>query len=298
VRSTSPFPFSTTQVGGRPAVFIDDHDSSLRLRDLTTDGDIVPPIPFASVEPYTAEVLDIDGRPVLVAAEHGGEISAVDVQTLTEVPVGAHGNHVSGLTAATVRGRPIAATIGKDGIVRRWDLRTRTPLGQPMPAPGAESIERLRTALVDGRTCLVTEATARNLTYVWDLETGQQVATPNTVGEITELAGAPVVVDASRGIVVTDLRTGTQLRRHNADPARVAAVAVVDGRPVVTIQGERNTILIRDIDTGAQLGAALEGHQADLTQLGVADLNGRPVLVSAAKDNTIRVWDLAVRAAG
>ncbi|WP_281287900.1 hypothetical protein [Pseudonocardia hierapolitana] len=42
----------------------------------------------------------------------------------------------------------------------------------------------------------------------------------------------------------------------------------------------------------------MTGHEAALTALGVADLNGRPILVSGARDNAIRVWDLAVRAAG
>jgi serine/threonine protein kinase len=61
---------------------------------------------------------------------------------------------------------------------------------------------------------------------------------------------------------------------------------------------ERGSIVLRDVDTGRPLGAPLTGHEAALTALGVADLNGRPILVSGARDNTIRVWDLAVRAAG
>ncbi|TWF77848.1 hypothetical protein FHX44_113763 [Pseudonocardia hierapolitana] len=57
-------------------------------------------------------------------------------------------------------------------------------------------------------------------------------------------------------------------------------------------------MVVRDVDSGRQLGAPMTGHEAALTALGVADLNGRPILVSGARDNAIRVWDLAVRAAG
>jgi WD40 repeat protein len=122
----------------------------------------------------------------------------------------------------------------------------------------------------------------------------------NADGYITMLDGVPVVVDIRYGIMVTHLRTGAVLRLHDADSLSFGptAVAVVGGRSVLLAGGERNTIVIQDVDTGQRLGAPIDGHEALLTALGVADLNGRPVLVSAAKDNTIRVWDLAVRAAG
>jgi hypothetical protein len=84
-------------------------------------------------------------------------------------------------------------------------------------------------------------------------------------------------------------------RRHDVGRITASAVAALDGRPVIVTDGEDDTLVIRDLDTGSQLGAPLGGHEAAPTQLGVADLGGRPVLVSAARDNTIRVWDLAVR---
>jgi len=42
----------------------------------------------------------------------------------------------------------------------------------------------------------------------------------------------------------------------------------------------------------------MAGHEAHITALGVTDLRGTPILLSAAEDNSIRVWDLAARAAG
>jgi hypothetical protein len=302
VRSTTPLPFSTTQVGGRPAILVVDTDSRTRVRDLLTDQDIGWPFPPYEVPVTKAEVIDVDGRGVLVSVNHGGLISAFDLQTWSRTEIGEH-DGVPDLVAANAGGVPIAATsVHREGVVRRWDVRGRAPLGKPLELPEAgESAVELSTAVIDDRPCVVAQLIGRSLMRVWDAETGELVVRANAEGYITTLDGDPVVVGIFRGFTVVDLRTGATLRRHDADLDLLigpAAVAVVDGRSVLVTQGEQNTIVIRDVDTGQHLGAPIEGHEAALTQLGVADLNGRPVLVSAARDNTMRVWDLAARATG
>lgn len=304
VRSTSTFPFSTTRVGGRPAIFVDATDSRTLLRDILTDRDIGPPFPENVFLVTNAEVVDIDGRDVLVSFGHDDEISTTDLQTRSSAPVGVHGR-MPEFAAASAGGLSIAATAGRgDGMVRRWDLRGRTPLGEPIPLPAAGELGAgLRTAVVDGRLCVVVGTVALGQTWVWDAETGELVAHTNATGHVTMLDGVPVLVSRPPNITVVDLHTGATLRRHHVDSpfsssGQTTVVAVVGGRPALVTGGERNTIVIRDVDTGQQLGAPIEGHEAALTALGVADLNGRPILVSAAQDNTIRVWDLAVRAAG
>jgi protein kinase-like protein len=304
VRSTSPFPFSTTQVGGRPAIFAVDPDQQVHLRDLTTDRDIVPPLPSYEADVNRTEVVAVDGRDVLVTAGFDDQVWTLDLQSGRSGTIGVHGG-VWAVAAASAGDVSIAATTGlNDGIVRRWDLRSGVPLGEPLPLPEATATgaTTLSTASIDGRLCLAAQVVgARSLTVVWDAATGEEVARTNATGEITVLGGVPVLVSIVQGIAVADLRTGAVMRRHSTDSAiglRPSAVALLEGRPVLAIDGERNTIVIRDLDTGQQLGAPIEGHQAPLTKLGVADLNGRPALVSAARDNAIRVWDLAVRAAG
>jgi hypothetical protein len=49
---------------------------------------------------------------------------------------------------------------------------------------------------------------------------------------------------------------------------------------------------------GERMPALLTAHEAAITQLDVVHSGERPLLVSAAADNTIRVWDLAVHAHG
>jgi Protein kinase domain len=301
VRSTSVFPFTTTQVGGTPAILVDTESTEgVVLHDLVTDRPIGPatglfaPLGTGSAELKTSDVVDIDGRPVVVAAPSADEIILVDVGSGRVTSVGSHGDSVWGLVAATAGNRPIAASLGGDGLVRRWDLTTRTAHGEPLPIPALS----IGTAVVDGRTCLAALSDLGRGMDIWDLETGERVATPQARGNIADLDGAPVIVSAARGIQVYDLHTGAVVRQHDIGGHPVSAVAVLDGRPVLVTEGEDYAIVIYDVDTGKRLGTPHKGHQAALTELGVADLNGRPILVSGARDNTIRVWDLAVRAAG
>jgi WD40 repeat protein len=71
---------------------------------------------------------------------------------------------------------------------------------------------------------------------------------------------------------------------------------VVDGRGIAAVGLRSGEIALYDVVTGDRLNVLLTGHQAKITQLGVVNSGDRPLLVSAAADNTIRVWDLAVHA--
>jgi serine/threonine-protein kinase len=299
VRSTSPFPFTTTQVGGRPAILVHATKGGAQLHDLVADREIGLPVPGYEVDVNAAEIVAVDGREVLVTAP-AGKLAVIDLQTGNTVPVSTH-ESMDSFTAASAAGRSIAATVGyTDGIIRRWDLSSRSLLEEHTLPDAVGTGPDLGTAMLDGRFCLVAQMVGRKVTHVWDAVTGEPVVRANATGELTVLDGAPVLVSATDRIEVIDLHTGAVARRHDTggDGFRARAVALVDGRPVVATEGERGTIVVRDVDTGRQLGAPMTGHEAALTALGVADLNGRPILVSAARDNAIRVWDLAVRAAG
>lgn len=294
------YSFTLGQVDGLPAVLVGDEDWQLRVRELTADRDVGQPVP--NMGKYTGEsgVADVDGRPVLLINNFSGEVEVIDLRTATRSRIGMQAPGVAA-TAATFDGRPIGATLGVDGLVHRWDLRTRSPLGGPLDFPQGRLAGDLTTTVVHGRLWLVGLGYP-GTTQAWDAETGEPVAHASDTGDITVLDGAPVLVDtrpATGAITAVDLHTGAVVRNHDVeDEILRGAVAVLDGRPVVATSGRGNTIVIRDLDTGRQLGAPLAGHDATPRRLGAADLKGRPVLVSAAQDSTIRVWDVAVRAAG
>ncbi|GAA0937244.1 WD40 repeat domain-containing serine/threonine-protein kinase [Pseudonocardia zijingensis] len=295
VRSVSPFPFQATRVGGRPALLVDDLDNRTRLYDPVADRDLAW-MPDNTVQISTADVVTIDGRDLVVTAR-ASEIVLVDVQTSGIAPVGKH-ESMYGFAAAG----SVLATAGiTDGLVRRWDLRSRSLLGeQPVPVTGSGVSVSLSSVELDGRSCLVVQVTGPNLTYVWDMQTGEHVLEAKAIGSIAVLDGAPVLVSLGEQLVVVDLRTGAVVRRHDVGSRLLQefALGVLNGRPVIATEGEdQDKIILLDVDTGQRFGAPMTGHEAELTHVDFVDLEGRPILVSAARDNAIRVWDVAVRAA-
>jgi WD domain, G-beta repeat len=51
-----------------------------------------------------------------------------------------------------------------------------------------------------------------------------------------------------------------------------------------------------DLATGAPVGNPLTGHDDSVNAVAVAELKGRPVVISGGDDRTVRVWDLTTGA--
>ena len=56
------------------------------------------------------------------------------------------------------------------------------------------------------------------------------------------------------------------------------------------------TVRVWDLATGAPVGDPFTGHAGPVSAVAVAELDGRPVVISGSDDRTVRVWDLATGA--
>lgn len=179
-------------------------------------------------------------------------------------------------TAARLDGRPVVVGLGDDGVLRRWHFDDGSPLGDPVP-PLAEGATALTTEFtrLGSRDVAVRPGADFRFADVLDLATAETLGTVvSGAGSLIEIDGAPAWLLLSEGTLQVFDLSGSDT------PIRTLPV----GGRILT--------------TGAVVGSPMAGHAAAISGWGVTEVDGRPVLVSAALDNTIRVWDLPFRAAG
>ncbi|MGV9314659.1 WD40 repeat domain-containing protein [Streptomyces sp. NPDC003691] len=265
----------------------------------------------------------LDGRPALLTRTLL-EPSVRLWDLATGQPAGTLAGHTGGVTAMTATvldGRPVVVTGSSDGTVRRWDLSTRRPIGDPL----AGRARHLDTALLDGRP-VVAVLTADGTVRIRDLATGRAVAEPFTARGARALAtavagGRPVAVTAmdDATVRVWDLAprppVGSPAPGHSG-PVRAAAVMEAGGRPVV-LTADDGALHRRDLATGRPAGPPLvmaEGG-AGAVAVAAATVAGCPTAVAvgpravgagragarrvgarAELRGTVRRWDLVTGA--
>ena len=309
IRSTALSPFRLTRIGGSPAALVLGVDG-VQVWDLVIDTAATPAVspelvPDYSVDLRRVAIADVDGRAVLCSTTVSDqEIRITDLRTGSDVgrPVAVHSARVASLAVAVLESGPVLLSLDDDRVLARTDLRTLTPLGPPEPLPEAGPLGDMRVVELAGAPCVVTAndlvASSFGVT-VRDVATLRQVGRTTEVGDaVAELDGRPVYLGAYDSVTVTDIATAGEPRIIPAPGARVLAAAHLDGRLVAATNGSAGEIVLHDVASGRQVGRPLTGHAAQVTALDVVDHGGTPILVSAAKDNAIRVWDLAVRAHG
>ncbi|MEU6581548.1 hypothetical protein [Nocardia sp. NPDC046763] len=250
---------AVTSAHGRPAVLSSADDSTVRLWDLATGEPIGPPYAGPAGVVMALAVGQLAGRGVVVTGGADGKIWVWDAASGTSIgdPCLGHKGEVRSVHVVEIEGRPVVVSGGIDCTIRLWDLATHEPIGAPIHA---------------------------HTGGVWYLI-------------ISELDGRPIAVSAGADstLRVTDLISCTPLGNTIADSAFSVwsvAVTTLHGR-LVAISGSDMSLRIWDLRTGERVGEQIDGNRGEVLGVAVAQLDSRPVAVSAGGDSIVRVWDLA-----
>ncbi|MFI5771053.1 WD40 repeat domain-containing protein [Streptomyces sp. NPDC051658] len=298
---------TTARVDGRTLVVTGGWDDTVRVWDLLTGAQLADAFTGHDQPVREVGVTAPDTGPVVVARasdgllrtwhltghRHGGD--AVD----------GPGRETAALTTATSGCRQLVATGRYDGTVDLWDLaRPRTT--QPLPGhTGAVLAAGMATAVVDGRTLLLTVG-RDGLVRIADLETRETFGAPLDCRDTEPAALATAVVD-DRTLVLVGTRTGTvriwdlagrqeigpPLATGDDQGVRAVGAISVDGDTTLVTGHADRTVRIWRLTDRASLGRPLHGHSRAVERVATALVDGKPVAVTTAGyDPHPRVWDL------
>jgi WD40 repeat protein len=246
-------------------------------------------------------ILDFEFSPdgkLLATGSGNGVIRVWDVATarlLLELR-GEKTDHLTNDLEFSPEGRLIAASSG--GPVRFWNVETGRPEGVLSNPPAGNLTYRL-TFSPDGKTLLTfTTAPAQD---VWDVATGQKIASLEIPTEVFEAAFSPdgeQLVTASGGdpseassVGIWDATTWRLERVVSQDHGGL--IFDVDHSPDGTFfitASQDKTVRIRDARDGRTL-RVLRGHLSGVTSADVSPDGQR--IITASEDGTARVWNTA-----
>ncbi|AVT31927.1 hypothetical protein C6361_23395 [Plantactinospora sp. BC1] len=226
---------------------------------------------------------EIDGRPMLVTGDGAGLVWVWDPERpypfrrdpppadredgstappdLPGPRLAAGGSVASPLLLAASPGHP----------ARGFEPTTGAEVELPLAGTPAE------VTLVPGEHPLLAEAGADHL-RLWDPATGERIA------------ALPIGRDPGRPGVAA---VGVSGLADGATPVGPLAVALLDGRRVLLV-ADGAALFRVDVATGRLDGPAT-GHTGRIRGLAVGELAGVPVGLTAAEDDTVRLWELDAR---
>jgi len=247
-------------------------DYSFRLWDVASGKRVA----HASSRAIYALAFTADGRVASGSAD--GEVRLWDVAAGTATLLGKHAGAVYGVAA-------VGATVvsgGDDGTLRFWDDR---PASLRAHAGGVYAV----AASADGKRLV--SGGADEKVRLWDPRKRRRLGAFDMSAPVAAVALAP---DGSRGVAGDDEGAvrlfgvpsmSLRSRLPGADGLVLAAAFTPDGKTVLAAGEDDAVRRYRGRDA-----KVLVGHRATVTALACA---GDRFGVSAAKDGTLVVWDLA-----
>ncbi|HET9971648.1 MAG TPA: WD40 repeat domain-containing protein [Streptosporangiaceae bacterium] len=185
-----------------------------------------------------------------------------------------------------------------------WHLTTGERVGGPYCGPADHVAAVALTGVSQGRPLAV--CGIEDTVHTWDVQAGVQVRDPERLGNdrqrmtglaITERDGGPAAVCStwSDGAYALDLgsRDGIEPWADTRYLSSVAA-AEIDGAPVVVLGSEQSPgVLLSDARTGEPVEPPHPPTGVQVISVAVATQEGRTIVVSGARDRTLRTWDPA-----
>lgn len=218
---------------------------------------------------------------------------------------------VVAVTVATLPGgRVVVAAADESGTIRTWDLATRDPIGDELEtAPGLA--RGLATARV-GQQVLGLATGSDGGLQLWDLATGARLgdrlaapedARPSTTGTDPGGPAIAAAVRANREIAITGYGNGLllwDLRDRKAvgwvagNQGLVRSLAVIQREDrIVAVTGGNQAVRAWDLTAGEPSGELLIGHDGSVDAVAVIESADGTLAVSASRDRTVRVWEMA-----
>jgi WD40 repeat protein len=285
---------------GRTVAVTGGWDGKIMLWDLATGRRIGDPLLSPDGPVDNIAITRLRGRPAVAT------IGARDIQ-FWDLATGAPAARLP--KKATTRiaqfgGRAALLTLEGDRI-RLRDLATRAEMGVGVRIGDRIPPSLLTLADLDGRPVLLLNLKRR--TRILDVLTGR------TVGVVTGVASSEArtavgrlycttvaLTPRDRAIHVWDLRTGRELspplRGHTKPVIRLLYGRLGD-IPIAVSSDATGDIRVWNLIDGKQIGDSLPSPDR-LASVALGYVNGHTVVLSAGRDERIRMWDLSVRTAG
>jgi WD40 repeat protein len=318
------------QFDGRWVIVSGSRDGTMRVWDLAGGKPVGQPLTgLAQGEWVRAVALTrLEGRPVIISGNSDHTVRVWDLAGRRPIgqPFSGHTKSVDAVAVGKLENREVIVSGSADNTVRLWDLATGLSVGPPLTGHTG-SVEAVSVAQFDGHPIIVSGSSDDTL-RVWNLVGGRPARNPVTLSDEGVFAAAVVQIEHHSMVMSGggdgalrrwDLATGKAIKQplfgHTQRVTGVAR-AQLHGRPVVVSSSRDGTLRVWNLVAGTPIGRPITGH-ADwvptwnlarllptssvvsteptnwVMDVAVGHLEGHPVIVSAGRDATVRIWDLA-----
>ncbi|PSL56030.1 serine/threonine protein kinase [Saccharothrix carnea] len=207
------------------------------------------------------------------------------LSAITDAYRGRMTGHDGAINALAVSGDgTVAASGGRDGTLRLWDLPARRELA--VLDDSKDGWYRTAVMSTDGRFLATADVTSSKV-ELWDVAARKRVFTVPERAVDTALSpdGGTLAAYTDRGVVVWETAGFTE-RAVFVVPPSIRMVISPDAKLIATTEG--NGVQVYRTADGARV-ATLTGHTAEVQSLAFAPDTG--LLASTGMDAAVRLWD-------